>query len=91
MTSFTAQELIVSEGRNPMTKLSELTTAQISEAFSAAKMLTAARRHGDVFNQLRAGQLSQVVGTLKAGASGRTHKDARRMLRKALRAQGVEI
>ena len=74
-----------------MTKLSDLTTAQISEAFAAAKMLTAARRRGDVFNQIRAGQLSQVVGTLKAGASARTHKDARKALRKALRVQGAEI
>lgn len=79
-------------GKDPkMTKIADLTTAQLSEAFAAAGMLTAAQRNGDVFNQMRAGQLSQVVGTLKAGASARTHKDAGKALRKALRSFGVEI
>lgn len=74
-----------------MTKLSDLTTAQIKIAFASAGMASAAQRHGNVYNQVRAGLIGEVVGTLKAGCSARTHKDTRRALRKALREQGAEI
>jgi len=74
-----------------MTKISELTGAQLTEAFTKAGMGSAAQSHGNVFNQVRAGHIAEVVGTLKAGCSARSHKDARRRLRKALREFGVEI
>lgn len=72
-------------------KLAALTAAQISSIFSYAGMGAAAQRHGNVYNQLRCGQINEVVGTLKSGCSGRSIKDARRLLRKALRAEGIEI
>lgn len=72
-------------------KLAALTTAQISTALSEAGMGAAAQRHGNVYNQLRCGHVDEVVGTLKAGCSGRSIKDARRRLRKALRAQGINV
>lgn len=71
--------------------LSELTPAQISTCFAKAGMGAAAQRHGNVYHQVRCGHIDQVVGTLKAGCSSRTVKDARRLLRKALRAEGVDI
>jgi hypothetical protein len=74
-----------------MTKLSEMPHAQLSAAFTKAGMGSAAQSHGNVFNQLRVGAINEVVGTLKAGCSAKTHKDARRLLRKALRELGAEI
>lgn len=74
-----------------MTTLANLTTDQIKTVLERAGMATAANRNGNAYNQLRAGNLNAVVGTLKAGASARTHKDARAALRKALRDEGVEI
>lgn len=73
------------------TKLATLTHAQLSAAFTKAGMGAAAQRHGNVYHQLRCGQINEVVGTLKAGCSGRSIKDARRLLRKALREEGVEL
>ena len=74
-----------------MTKLSDLTHAQLSAAFAKAGMGSAAQSHGNVFNEIRCGRINEVVGTLKAGCSAKTHKDARRLLRKALRGTGAEI
>jgi hypothetical protein len=62
-----------------------LTTDQIKAAFVAAKMPAALKAHGNVYNQIRCGQIDAAIGTIKAGASARTIKDARNALRKALR------
>lgn len=72
-------------------KLAALTAAQISAIFTNAGMGAAAKRHGNVNNQLRCGQIDVVVGTLKAGCAGRSIKDARRLLRKALREEGIDV
>lgn len=69
-------------------QLSALTGHQISKAFATAGMGAAAQRHGDVFNVVRRGDISEAVGTLKAGCSASTHKRARKALRKALREIG---
>lgn len=74
-----------------MTNLSDLSTDQIKAAFAQAGMASAAQMHGNVYNQVRAGLINEAVGTLKAGCSTRSHKDARKALRKALREFGVTI
>jgi hypothetical protein len=62
-----------------------LTTDQIQAAFVAAGMPAALKAHGNVYNQIRCGHIDAAIGTIKAGASARTIKDARKALRKALR------
>ena len=72
-------------------KLAALTTDQIKAAFAAAGMAAGLKANGNVFNQLRAGQLDATIGTIKAGCGAGSHKKARQALRKALREEGIDI
>jgi len=72
-------------------QLAALSGPQLSDAFAKAGMGAAAQRHGNAFNQIRAGNIDGAVGTLKAGCSPATHKKSRKMLRRALREAGVNI
>ena len=63
-----------------------LTTEQIRSCFAAAGMTKSVARSANVYNLIRAGQLNEVIGTLKAGAAAATQKKGRQALRKALRA-----
>lgn len=67
-----------------MAKLSELTGAQINQAFEAAGLREAANRHADVFNIVRQGDIARAVGTLLAGAPLEKHKAARAKIREVL-------
>lgn len=72
-------------------KLAALTTDQIKAAFVAAGMPNHLKAFGNVYNQIRCGDLNGAIGTIKAGCSSATHKKARQALRKAFREQGIEI
>jgi len=74
-----------------MRKVADLTSAQLVAAVAAAGLANAARRHGDIFNQLRANRLAEAVATMKAGCSLLTLKKLRKALRRELRRAGVAI
>lgn len=65
--------------------LANLTTEQIRDAFASIGITKSLASHGNVYNQIRAGDINGAIGTLKAGCSARTHKETRRRIRQALR------